>query len=142
MFTVAIVTKPRTVAKPRTFYTQEVACFGLMCLPALANTTNAKMIIVATGASMSTQQKSLNLAGADNAAGKPLEIEMSEPPIMALFNVVVAALAGMGLVLMVGAWYDAVKPTVKDEAVFYECTFDMGTSLLTRKCEVLGKWSE
>jgi hypothetical protein len=40
-----------------------------MCLPALANTTNAQMMIVAMVASMSMQQKSLNLAGADNAAG-------------------------------------------------------------------------
>jgi hypothetical protein len=112
-----------------------------MYLRALASTTSARMIAVAEGVSMSTQQKSFDLAGVNNAAGKPLEPQITEPAIVALFNVIVTALACMALVFILGNWYDTHKP-LKTDTVFYECTFDLGTSYLTRKCEVLGKWVE
>lgn len=91
---------------------------------------------------MSMQKKSNSLAGANCAAGKPLEPQITEPAIVALFNVIVTALACMALVFIFGNLYDTHKPKSEVETVFYECTFDLGTSLLTKRCEVLGKWIE
>jgi len=121
--------------------TQAAWLLGLMYLPALASTTSAKLINGAEVVNMSMQKKSNSLAGANGAAGKPLEPQITEPAIMALFNVIVTALACMALVFILGNWYDTHKP-FKTDTVFYECTFDLGTSYLTRKCEVLGKWVE
>lgn len=90
---------------------------------------------------MSMQEKSSNLAGAIHAAGKPLEPEITEAPIVALFNVIVAALAGMGFVLMVGTWHDALTYMPKQEiVVIYDCRFNLGSSILSGPCTIAGKW--
>lgn len=90
---------------------------------------------------MSMQKKSNNMAGTIHAAGKPLELEVTEPPIVALFNVIVAALAGMGFVLMVGTWYDALTYMPKEfEPVVFDFRFVLGDSILSRPCTIAGKW--